>query len=92
MRLDRVDVEQPGKPPASVEGPAARGFTVVVRTFEKRRGGPVEVTIDGRGDAGTGLRLEAKTFVRDIVSSRDLYGGPVGAGMRPRFGDAGTLR
>jgi hypothetical protein len=90
--LDRLEVERPDKPPASVDGSAARIFTVAVRTFEKRRGGPVEVTIDGGGDAGTGIHVQAKTFVRDIVSSKDLYGAAVGAGVRPRFGDAGTLR
>ncbi|HEY8089652.1 MAG TPA: hypothetical protein VIF09_17450 [Polyangiaceae bacterium] len=90
--LERITVEQPGKPPASVDGSAARAFTVAVRTFEKRRGGPVEVTVDARGDAGTGIHLEARTFVRDVVSSKDLYGASLGVGVRSRFGDAGTLR
>ena len=83
--VERLAVEQPGKPETRVEGSAAAALTVAVKKLEKRRGGAVEVTVDGKlGDGGV-FHAEATTFVRDVVSTRDLLGGR-------GFGDAGLLR
>ncbi|MGH7296434.1 MAG: hypothetical protein ACRELB_15960 [Polyangiaceae bacterium] len=83
--VERLVVERPGKPATRIEGSAARALTVVVTKLEKRRGGAVEVTVDGKADEGTPVHVEARTFVRDVVSARDLLGAR-------GFGDAGPLR
>jgi len=56
-----------------------------VTRLEKRRGGAVELTLEGSLADGLGVKAEVTTFVRDIVTASAMYA-PHG------FGDAGFLR
>jgi hypothetical protein len=77
-RIDRVELLLPGRSPVST--PAAES-TLVARVDRSgtTRGSPIAVEVHGNfGAGGSSWRIhaEATTFVRDIVTSSDLYGGP----------------
>jgi hypothetical protein len=83
--LERVQLDVPGIPPAALDGSRAAAFVVRVTKLEKRRGGPVELTVDGSMAEGVTLHAEVTTFVRDIVTASAILGASRGgdpAGMR----------
>jgi hypothetical protein len=69
-RLERIQVRVPRHPVVHAP-PAASSVVPVVTRLELRRGGAVEISLEGdiQGPGGTWhLRGDAKTFVRDIVT------------------------
>lgn len=84
-KLADLFVEQPGKPGTMVGGAKAAAMTVMVRKFEKRRGGAVELTVEGQVDEHTRFRAEVTTFVRDLVKPNAMLG-------LSKLGDAGSMR
>jgi hypothetical protein len=65
-----------------------------VDKLEHARGGAVTLSLDGDlGDSSASVHLHAtvRTFVRDVVSAKAIYGIPGAAGFRG-FGDAGSMR
>ena len=93
--VDRLDVEQPGKPGDAHRGLAsAAALTVTVSKFEKRRGGAVELIVDGPADEAAKFHAEVTTFVRDVVKPSALLGdrrdsATAGSCARLSSGDAG---
>jgi hypothetical protein len=69
----------------TVELSRAAALSAKVEPFERRRGGAVDVDVTGRIATGMQVKVHARTFVRDVVKSSALLGGP-------RFGDGGFLR
>jgi hypothetical protein len=83
--LDHAQLDVPGHSPVDVGGSRAGAFVVHVTRLEKRRGGVVELTLEGSLAEGLGVKAEVTTFVRDIVTAKAMY-------APDRFGDAGFLR
>ncbi|HEX3343997.1 MAG TPA: hypothetical protein VHS09_05460 [Polyangiaceae bacterium] len=83
--LERALLDVPGRAPIDVGSSAAAAFTVRVTKLEKKRGGAVEVKLDGSLAEGVTVHAEVTTFVRDIVSASAMLGarggGPSG-GLR----------
>ncbi len=93
VRVDRVELSLPDHSPLAT--PLARStLAAKVDKLEHTRGGAVNLSLEGDLGDSTGtfhVRVQATTFVRDVVSARAIYGGKLGPGMRG-FGDAGSLR
>jgi hypothetical protein len=93
-RLERVELLLPGRSPVST--PAAE--STLVATVDRpgtTRGSPIAIEVHGTfGAAGSIWRLhaEATTFVRDIVTSSDLYAGPSSARSSALLGDDAGMR
>lgn len=88
--VNRAELLVPGRAPVAT--PLARSTLVAkVTKLEPSRGGAASLTVEGTlGDSsGTWrVRLQATSFVRDVVDAKAIYGAAV-----PRaFGDAGTMR
>lgn len=83
--LDRAQLDVPGHSLVDVGSSRAGTFTVRVTKLEKKRGGAVELTLEGPLDEGGAVRAEASTFVRDIVTASTML-------SAPRGGDPGGLR
>jgi hypothetical protein len=97
VAVDRVELSLPGRP--SLATPLARSTLVAkIDKLERTRGGAVNVSLEGDLGDSTGtvhVRVEASTFVRDVVTAKALYGARAGAGTLGsalRFGDAGAMR
>ena len=76
-RIERVELLLPGRPPMTTPG-AHSTLVAKVDRLVRARGGAVKVVLDGDLDAAGSswhLHAEEATFVRDIVRSRDVYGG-----------------
>jgi hypothetical protein len=83
--VEHAQLEVPGHPRIDVTGSKAAALVVRVTKLERRRGGTLQVTVEGPLDEGVHLRVEATTFVRDVVTASAMLG-------LPRLGDAGFLR
>jgi hypothetical protein len=73
------------RPFTTVSGTQAKAFRLRLRSFEKRRGGRIDLELAGPDGAGSKVRVILGTFVRDVVTAKAMYGDQ-------RFGDAGFLR
>jgi len=77
-RIERVELLLPGRSPIST--PAAE--STLVATVDRpgaTRGSPIAIEVHGNFGAGGSIwrvHAEATTFVRDVVTSTDLYVGP----------------
>ena len=83
--LDRAQLDVLGHSPVDVEGSRAAAVAVHVTKLEKRRGGAVELTVEGPLVEGVAMKAEVTTFVRDIVTASAMLGPRPGAdpgGMR----------
>ncbi len=83
--LDRAQLDVPGHSLIDVGSSRAAAFTVRVTKLEKKRGGAVELTLEGPLDEGSTVKVEATTFVRDLVGASAML-------SAPRGGDPGGLR
>ncbi|MFO0671677.1 MAG: hypothetical protein U0235_18945 [Polyangiaceae bacterium] len=87
--VQRLDLVVPGGGTYSAP-PTPSALTVTVKKLDATRGGVVELTVDGSvGDAERtyGVHLDAKTFVRDVVTvePRPLpTGSPRSPALKPR--------
>jgi hypothetical protein len=72
--LERAQLDVPGHSPIDVGSSRAASFTVRVTKLEKKRGGAVEVKLDGSLDEGVTIHTEATTYVRDIVTASAMLG------------------
>jgi len=77
--VDTAQLDVPGRPPLTIDGSRAAALVVRVTTLDKRRGGAVVLSIDGRLDEASELHATATTYVRDVVSSAAALGLPHGA-------------
>jgi hypothetical protein len=89
VTVERADLRMPGR--AAVGTPLARSTLVAkIDKLDHARGGAVALSLDGDlGDSSGTWHIHAtvKTFVRDVVSAKAIYGAaPLG------FGDAGMMR
>ncbi len=88
--VNRAELLVPGRAPVAT--PLARSTLVAkVTKLEPSRGGAASLTVEGTlGDSsGTWrVRLQATSFVRDVVDAKAIYG----AALPRAFGDAGTMR
>ncbi len=93
VRVDRVELSLPGHSPLAT--PLARStLAAKIDKLEHARGGAVSLSLEGDLGDSTGtfhVRVQATTFVRDVVSARAIYGGKLGPGGGG-FGDAGFMR
>lgn len=89
VEVERAALRVPGRAPLST--PLARSTLVAsIEKLDHARGGVVSLTLDGElaDSAGAAhVRATVKTFVRDVVSAKALYGA-----VRPGLGDPGSLR
>ncbi len=89
VEVNRAELLVPGHSPVAT--PLARSTLVAkITKLEASRGGAVSLSVEGTlGDSsGTWrVRLQAATFVRDVVDAKAIYASPLRA-----FGDAGTMR
>jgi len=83
--LERAQLDVPGHSPVDVEGSRAGAVVVHVSKLEKRRGGAVEVTLEGTLAEGIAVKAEVTTFVRDTVTASAMLG-------PPRAADPGGMR
>ena len=84
-RLVQAELDVPGHSTIDVGGSGAAGFVVHVTKLEKRRGGAVELTLEGSLAEGVAVKAEVTTYVRDIVTASAMLGAP-------RGGDPGGMR
>jgi hypothetical protein len=84
-RLDRVELSLPQREPVVLEGSKTSSLAVRITKLERRRGGAVEVTLEGTASEGLAVQASVATFVRDVVKAGAML-------LPPRFGDAGSLR
>lgn len=93
VSIDRVELSMPGHSPLAT--PLARSTLVAkIDKLERARGGAVSLSLEGDLGDSTGtfhVRVQASTFVRDVVSARAIYGGKLGPAAGG-FGDAGSMR
>jgi hypothetical protein len=83
--MERAQLDVPGHSMIDVGSAKAGSFVVHVTKLEKRRGGAVELTLEGSLEEGVAVKAEATTFVRDIVTASAMLG------LRPA-GDPGGMR
>ena len=74
--LEHAQLDVPGHSPVDVGGSRAGAFVVHVTRLEKRRGGVVELTLEGSLADGLAVKAEVTTFVRDLVSASAMLGLP----------------
>jgi hypothetical protein len=87
--IARAELLVPGHSPVATPL-ATSSLHATVTTLDHTRGGAVSLTLDGVLADSTGsyrVHAEEKSFVRDVVSAKAIYG----AGLL-RFGDAGAMR
>jgi len=96
VTVERTELRLPGRTPLGT--PLAHSTLVAkVDKLEHARGGAVALSLDGDlGDSSASwhLHVTVKTFVRDVVSAKAIYGIP-SSGHYPElrgFGDAGLMR
>ena len=93
-RIDRVELLLPGRSPLSMPG-VQSSLVAVVSGAMAARGGPIEIELHG-DLAASGVRwhvrASATTFVRDVVTSNDLYGGSLSPRSVPILGDDAGMR
>ena len=93
-RIDRVELLLPGRSPLSTPGVQST-LVAVVSGALAARGGPIEIELHG-DLAASGVRwrvrASATTFVRDVVTSNDLFGGSLSPGSVPMLGDDAGMR
>ncbi len=74
-RIERAELQSPGRPPLATPGVQST-LVAKIEAIEPTRGGAVKFSLDGvMGDAR--VRVQAVTFVRDIVKAAALYGARV---------------
>jgi hypothetical protein len=88
VRLVRAELLLPGRPPVATQGPRS---TLVVKLDKlvRARGGVLKVVVNGTlgtGVSSVRLHAEETTFVRDVVTARDVYG------RFSKFGGEGGMR
>jgi hypothetical protein len=93
-RIERVELLLPGRSPLSMPG-AQSTLVAAVKGALAARGGPIEIELHG-DLAASGVRwrvrASATTFVRDVVTSSDLYGGSLSPRSVPMLGDDAGMR
>jgi len=95
-RIERVELLLPGR--LAISTPGAQSTlvaTVTIGGAAPARGSSIELEI--HGDLGASgarwhVRASATTFVRDIVTSNDLYGGSLSPRSGPFLGDDAGMR
>jgi hypothetical protein len=83
--LDRVELSLPQREPVVLVGGKTSTLAVKILKLERKRGGVVQVTLDGHAGDGLAVQASLTTFVRDVVKATAML-------ASPRFGDAGSLR
>jgi len=83
--LDRAQLDVPGHSLVDAAGSRAGAFVVRVTRLEKRRGGAVELTLEGSLSEGVTVKAEVSTFVRDLVTASAML-------SLPKGGDPGGMR
>jgi hypothetical protein len=83
--VEHAQLDVPGHSMIDVGSSRAGAFLLHVTRLEKRRGGAVEMTLEGSLEEGAAMKVEVTTFVRDIVTASAMLG-------LPRVGDPGGMR
>ena len=79
-RVERLQFEPPGRPAVDLDGSKAGALVVKVARFERRRGAPVELTVEGPLVEGVHVKVAVTTFVRDVVTASARLGAQGGGG------------